>query len=265
MSKIATDTITPLSLELGGKNALIVFDDADLDLAVSCAVDGAFLNQDEACTASSRLLVQGKIYDEFVRKLAAVVRCLKVGHGSDEDTYVGPLITQAHKEKVEDYIKIGVAEGATIEAQASYPTDPALAGGFYVQPTLFTDVTKEMRIAKEEIFGPVATIIQFTSYEEAVDIANSSEYGLTCAIFSRDQTKVMKAARQIDVGMVFINNFSRLALGTPFDGVKQSGYGREHCIETLREYSRPKDMFVPSGLGRVRGWRKVPELLTKAI
>lgn len=265
VSKIAADTITPLSLELGGKNALIVFDDADVDLAVGCAVDGAFFNQGEACTASSRLLVQAGVHDEFVRKLAAAIRCLKVGHGSDEDTHVGPLITQAHKEKVEDYIRIGVAEGASIEAQAPKPTEPALASGFYVQPTLFSNVTKDMRIAKEEIFGPVATVIRFDSYDQAIEITNSSEYGLTCAIFSRDQTKAMKAARQIDVGMAFINNFSRLALGTPFGGAKQSGYGREHCIQTLREYSRPKNMFVPSGVGPVPGWKKVPELLKKAI
>lgn len=228
-------------------------------------MDGAFFNQGEACTASSRLLVQANVHDEFVGKLSAVVRCLEVGHGTDEDTHVGPLITQAHKGKVEDYIRIGAAEGAIIEAQAPYPIDPALAGGFSVQLTLFTNVTKDMRIAKEEIFGPVATVIRFDSYEEAVDITNSSEYGLTCAIFSRDHAKVMKAARHIDVGMVFINNFSRLALGTPFGGVKQSGYGREHCIQTLREYSRPKNMFIPSGVVPVPGWRKVPELLKKAV
>jgi acyl-CoA reductase-like NAD-dependent aldehyde dehydrogenase len=261
VSKLAADTITPLSLELGGKNALIVFDDADVDHVVGCAIDGSFFNQGEACTAASRLLVQRGVHDEFVEKLAAAVRRLKVGHGADGDTHVGPLITKAHQEKVEEYIRIGVAEGATIKAQAPKPTDAELANGFYVQPTLFTNVSKEMRIAKEEIFGPVVTVIPFDSYDEAISITNDSDYGLVCAIFSRDQTKAMKAAREIDVGMCFINNYSRLALGTPFGGAKNSGYGREHCIQTLREYSRPKNMFVPSGVGPVPGWRMVPALM----
>jgi acyl-CoA reductase-like NAD-dependent aldehyde dehydrogenase len=261
VSKLAADTIKPLSLELTGKNALIVFDDADIDLTVGCAIDGAFFNQGEACTAASRLLVHRHVHDEFLAKLARAVCRLKVGHGADEETHVGPLITKAHQEKVEEYIRIGIAEGATVAAQAPKPTDPDLAGGFYVQPTLFANVSKDMRIAKEEIFGPVVTVIPFDTYDEAISITNESEYGLVCAIFSRDQTKAMRAAREIDVGMCFVNNYSRLAVGTPFGGAKASGYGREHCIQTLKEYSRPKNMFVPSGVGPVPGWRMVPELL----
>ena len=261
ISKLAADSITPLSLELGGKNAMIVFADADINLAVRGAMDGGFFNQGEACTASSRLVVQRAIHDVFVSKMAAAVKKLKVGNGALEETHVGPLVTKAQQERVEEYIRIGVGEGARIEAQAAKPTDPKLRNGYYVQPTLFTGVTRNMRIAKEEIFGPVVTINAFDTYEEAISIANDTDYGLVCAVFSGDVTKAMKAGREVDAGMVFINNYSRMALGTPFGGAKHSGYGREHCIATLHEYSRPKNLRIPSGLGRVPGWSKVDELL----
>ncbi|KAJ9641169.1 uncharacterized protein PV06_01027 [Exophiala oligosperma] len=261
VSKLAADSITPLSLELGGKNAMIIFDDADVDLAVRNALDGGFFNQGEACTASSRILIQHGVHDEFVSKLGAAVKRLKVGHGANADTHVGPLVTQVHQQKVEEYIQIGISEGAKIEAQAPKPTDSKLAKGFYVQPTLLTGVTRNMRVAREEIFGPVVTVNAFSTYEEAISIANEVEYGLVCAVFSKDVTKATKAGREVDAGMVFINNYNRMALGTPFGGAKHSGYGREHCIETLHEYSRPKNMRVPSGIGPVAGWSKVTELL----
>lgn len=261
VSKLVADNITPLSLELGGKNAMIIFDDADLELAVQNAVDGAFFNQGEACTASSRLVVQRGIHDEFVRRLAAAVKWLKVGNGAHKETHVGPLVTKVHQEKVQEYIRLGVSEGAKIEAQAPLPTDPKLQKGFYVQPTLFTGVTRDMRIAKEEIFGPVVTVNVFDTYDEAISIANDVDYGLVCAVFSKDTPKATRAAREVDAGMVFVNNYNRMAMGTPFGGAKHSGYGREHCIETLHEYSRPKNMRVPTGLGQPGGWSKVAELM----
>lgn len=260
VSKIAADNITHMSLELGGKNSLIIFDDADIDLAVRSAVDGGYFNQGEACTASSRILVQRGVHDEVVAKMAAAIRRLKVGHGADEATHVGPLITRAHQQKVLDYLSIGVAEGAKIEAQAPLPKDPALQKGFFVPPTLLTNVTRTMRVAQEEMFGPLVTVNAFDTYDEAISIANEPVYGLVSAIFSRDTTKALRAAREIDVGMVFINNYSRTALGTPFGGAKHSGYGREHCIETLREYSRPKTIRIPTGRAPVPEWRKVGEL-----
>lgn len=262
VSKLAADSIIPLSLELGGKNSLIVFDDADVDLAVRGAVDGGFFNQGEACTASSRLLVQRGIHDEFVAKLGAAVKRLIVGNGADTATHVGPLVTKTHQEKVEEYIRIGVDEGATIAAQAPKPTDAKLQHGFFVQPTVLTDVKRHMRVAKEEIFGPVVTVNAFDTYDEAISIANEVEYGLVAAVYSKDVTKATKAGREIDAGMVFINNYNRMALGTPFGGAKHSGYGREHCIETLHEYSRPKNMRIPSGISPITGWSKLPELFS---
>lgn len=263
VSKIAAESLIPLSLELGGKNAIIVFEDADLDLALRNAVDGGFFNKGEACTATSRVLVQQGVHDDFVGRLAAAVRRLKVGDGEDENVHVGPLVTKAQQEKVESYVRLGLEEGAKIEAQAAKPTDKRLQHGFFVQPTLFTQVTRNMRIAKEEIFGPVVTVTVFETYDEAISIANDTEYGLTCALFSQDFTHAIRAAREIDAGMVFINNYSRLVLGTPFGGAKHSGYGWEHSIETLHEFSRPKNIRYPSGLGIVPGWSKVNEIIDR--
>ncbi|RVX69985.1 hypothetical protein B0A52_05820 [Exophiala mesophila] len=260
VSKIAADNITHMSLELGGKNSFIIFDDADIDSAVRSAVDGGYFNQGEACTAASRILVQRGVAESVISKMAGAVRRLKVGNGANQETHVGPLITKEHQQKVLKYIELGVSEGAKIEAQAPLPTDPALQQGFFVQPTLFTNVTRDMRIAREEMFGPIVTVNVFETYDEAISIANDTDYGLVTAVFSRDTTKALRAAREIDVGMAFINNYSRMALGTPFGGAKHSGYGREHCIETLREYSRPKSMRIPTGRATIPQWAKVAEL-----
>ena len=261
VSKLAADSVTPLSLELGGKNALIVLEDADVELAVQNAIDGAYFNQGEACTASSRLLVHSSVHDTFVRQLAAGVRRLKVGDGANEETHVGPVVTRAHRDKVNDFIGIGTAEGAKIQAQAPLPSDPRLEEGFYVQPTLFIDVKRHMRIAQEEIFGPVATVCQFETTEEAISIASEPEYGLVCAVFSKNLTEAMRGARHLDAGMVFLNNYNRMALGTPFGGTKSSGYGREHCLETLKEYTWAKNMRYPTGLGTIGGWSKANALV----
>lgn len=265
VSKLAADRIVPLSLELGGKNAFIVLGDADIGLAVRNAIDGGYFNQGEACTASSRLLVHSSVHDDFVRRLAAGVRRLKVGDGAEEGTHIGPLVTRMHRNKVQEYIDIGVGEGAKIEAQAPMPTDARLKDGFYVQPTLFTGVTRDMRIAREEMFGPVVTVCKFETTEEVISIANELEYGLVCAIFSKDLTEAMRIARHIDAGMIFLNNYNRMALGTPFGGTKYSGYGREHCLETLKEYTWAKNMRYPTGLGVVGGWSRAQSLVAPEI
>lgn len=265
ISKLAADRIVPVSLELGGKNALIVLEDADLDLALRNAIDGGFFNQGEACTAASRLLVHSSIHDEFVRRLAVGVQRLKVGHGRDDSTHVGPLVTATHRDKVEEYIAIGVSEGAKIEAQAPKPQDQTLEKGYYVQPTLFTGVTRNMRIAQEEIFGPVVTVTKFDTTDEAISIANEPEYGLVCAVFSKDTTEAMRIARHLDAGMIFINNYNRMALGTPFGGTKFSGYGREHCLETLKEYTWAKNIRYPTGLGVVGGWSRAQGLVSTKL
>jgi acyl-CoA reductase-like NAD-dependent aldehyde dehydrogenase len=252
--KTAADNLTPTLMELGGKNALVIFDDADLDSAVSWAVEGGYFNQGEACTASSRVLVHADIYDEVARRLAAAVSRLKVGNGADADTHVGPLVTPAQRQRVLDYLDIGIAEGATIAAQAALPIDPDLADGFYVPPTLFTGVTPHMRIATEEIFGPVVCMIPFRDEAEAVSIANGTEFGLVGGVFTRDSERALRFSRAMRVGVVFVNHYNRAFTGTPFGGVGASGYGREHALETLQEYSYSKSLRLPSGTEAIPRW-----------
>jgi acyl-CoA reductase-like NAD-dependent aldehyde dehydrogenase len=258
--RTAADNITPVLLELGGKNAFLVFDDADLDQAVRDALDGGYFNQGEACTAASRMLVQRGVYEAFVTKLAGGVRRLKVGHGADAATHVGPLVTGAHQQRVLDYIALGEKEGAVVAARADLPDDPALADGFFVAPTLFRDVTPAMTIAVEEIFGPVAMVIPFDTQEEAVAIANSSEYGLVAGVYTQDTTRGLRVSRELDAGIVFVNNYYRMFLGTPFGGVKHSGIGREHCIQTLHEFGQPKSIRLPSGMVPIPSWIGVTDI-----
>jgi len=260
VAKAAADNVTSVLLELGGKNPFIVFDDADLDRAVRDALEGGWFNKGEACTAASRMLVQRGLHDTFVARLAAGVRALKVGDGADSATHVGPSVSKAQQARVLEYIRVGQEEGARIEAQASLPDDPRLANGCYVPPTLFTGVTHDMRIAREEIFGPVVTVIVFDTEDEAVSIANESDYGLMCGIYTRDQERAFRVARRIDTGMVLVNNYFRGVLGTPFGGVKGSGFGREHAIETLREFATPKMIRFPSGTGTLPSWRAVKDI-----
>ena len=264
VARTAAGNITPALLELGGKNAFIVYDDADLDRAVRDALDGGFYNKGEACTAASRVLVHRDVHDAFASKLAAGVTTLRVGSGADPATHVGPVVTKTQQQKVLDYIRIGEHEGAKIVAQAQLPADPALAGGFFVPPTLFTGVTRDMRIATEEIFGPVVTVTAFDTEDEAVAIANEPEYGLLAAVYTRDSERAFRTARRLDSGMVLINNYFRGMLGTPFGGTKHSGYGREHAIQTLQEFGYTKMIRFPSGTGTIPTWRGVTDIYDTA-
>jgi acyl-CoA reductase-like NAD-dependent aldehyde dehydrogenase len=257
VGQTAAANITPVLLELGGKNPYIVFDDADIDRVVRDALEGGYFNKGEACTAASRVLIQRGIHGTFIERLGAGVRALKTGSGADPATHVGPCVTKAQQEKVLDYIRIGVEEGASIVAQGALPEDPELANGFYVAPTLFDGVTRSMRIAQEEIFGPVVSVITFDTEDEAVAIANESEYGLLSAVYTSDSERLFRVARRIDAGMVLANNYFRGVLGIPFGGIKHSGHGREHAIETLREFSYAKMVRYPSGTGSIPSWRAV--------
>ncbi|KAI0383237.1 dehydrogenase [Hypomontagnella monticulosa] len=260
VARTAADTITPVALELGGKNSLTVFDDADFNAAVRTALEGAFFNKGEACTASSRILVQRGIYDKFVEKLAAGVKKIKMGNGLDSATHVGPQVSKASQQRLLEYIDLGVKEGARIAAQAELPSDPECKDGFFIPATLFADVTEDMRIAKEEMFGAIVTVTPFDTFEDAVRITNSVDYGLTSVVFTQDQLKANRYVRAVEVGMVWINNYNRNVAGTPFGGVKHSGYGREHCLETLYEWTQPKAVHAPSGLSDVREWRGVVDI-----
>jgi acyl-CoA reductase-like NAD-dependent aldehyde dehydrogenase len=246
--------LTPTLMELGGKNPLVVFGDADLHEALLAAVDGGFFNQGEACTAASRILVQDSIYAEFAAKLCAAVSRLRVGDGADPATDVGPLVTQEQQQQVLEYLKIGEAEGAHIAAQAPLPDDPQLADGFYVAPTVLTDVTPDMRVAREEIFGPVVALIRFSDEDEAVRIANDTPFGLVGAVFSQNTDRALRVSRQIRAGAVFVNNYHRIAIGTGFGGVGHSGFGREHAQETLAEYGYTKTIRLATQRDELRYW-----------
>ena len=264
VARTAAANITPSLLELGGKNAFIVYDDADVDRAARDALDGGFYNKGEACTAASRVLVHRDVHDAFVSKLGAGVNALRVGNGADPATHVGPVVTKPQQQKVLDYIRLGETEGAKVAAQAQLPSDPALADGFFVPPTLLTGVTRDMRIATEEIFGPVVTVTVFDTEDEAVSIANQPEYGLLAAVYTRDSERAFRTARRLDSGMVLINNYFRGMLGTPFGGTKHSGYGREHAIATLQEFGYTKMIRFPSGTGTIPAWRGVTDVYDTA-
>ncbi len=259
--KTVAKNFTPTLMELGGKNPLIIFEDADIDKAVRGAIDGAFFNQGEACTAASRILVHDSLYDEFVKRLTEAVPKLRVGDPADSKTHIGPLVTAKQRDRVKEYINIGVSEGAKIAAQAPLPVDDRFVNGFWVAPTLFVDVNPDMRIAKEEIFGPVTVVMRFNTYEEAIRIANNTDFGLVAGVYTNDFTKAWKASREIDAGIVFINNYHRNFLGTAFGGCKHSGYGREHALETLREFGRTKTVRIANGMGEVPQWFAVSDVL----
>jgi betaine-aldehyde dehydrogenase len=259
--RTAAGNLTPTLMELGGKNPLVVFDDANLHDALLAAVDGGFFNQGEACTASSRILVQDNIYAEFEAKLCAAVSRLRVGDGADPATDVGPLVTRAQQKQVLDYLKIGVAEGARIAAQAPLPDDPELANGFYVAPTVLTDVVPRMRVAREEIFGPVVTLIPFSDEDEAVRIANATPFGLVASVFTQDSDRALRVSRRIRAGAVFVNNYVRIAIGTGFGGVGYSGFGREHAEETLAEYGYTKTIRLAAKRDELPYWTAAGRVL----
>lgn len=252
--KTAANNLTPTLMELGGKNPFLVFADADLSSAIPWAVEAALFNQGEACTAASRILVHNDIHDEVADRLAAAVARLRVGDGADPDTHVGPLVTAQQRRRVEEYIDIGRSEGAIVRAQAALPDEPRLAEGHFVAPTLFTGVRPDMRIATEEIFGPVTCLIPFGTEDEAVAIANGTEFGLVAGVFTADAERAMRVSRAIRAGMVFVNHYHRAFTGTPFGGVGHSGYGREHALETLHEFGYSKSLRMPSGAAPIPRW-----------
>ncbi len=262
VARQVADNFTPLMLELGGKNPFVVFADADLDAAAAAAFEGAFFNQGEACTAASRILVERSVHDAFVARLVGPVANLRVGDPSDPATHMGPLVDARQRERVLEHLETAEREGATVAARGSIPDAPELADGFWVAPTLLTGVTPDMAAAREEIFGPVTCVIPFDTYEEAIAIANGTAYGLIAAVFTADAIKGWNAARDIDAGGVFINNYVRQGLGIPFGGTKASGYGREHGLETLAEYSKAKTIRVPSGRGPLPQWPAATELFS---
>ena len=242
-------TLKRVHLELGGKNPVIVFADADLDRAVDAAVFMIYSLNGERCTSSSRLLVQASIYDSFVERVAERARRLKVGHPLDPATEVGPLIHQRHLSKVLSYFDIAHSEGAQILAGGTRAAGPE--GGLYVQPTLFAGAKNSMRIAREEIFGPVLTAISFADEAEALSIANDTQYGLTAYIWTGDSGRALRMAQRVEAGMVWVNSENNRHLPTPFGGIKASGIGRDGGDYSFDFYMETKNICLAHGTHRV--------------
>lgn len=233
-----------VALELGGKGANIVFADADIDAALEGALAGFTINKGEECCAGSRLLVEESIAPAFIARLAEKAKAIRVGSPSDEGTEMGPLIHQRQLERVEAYAEKGVKEGARLVTGGKRLTEGSFGKGCYFPPTIFADVTPEMTIFKEEIFGPVVSVMTFRTAEEAIRIANDTCYGLANGVWSKDINKAVTVARRVKSGMVYVNTYLETIPQLPFGGMKESGKGRENGREGLLEFMETKAIFV---------------------
>ena len=242
--RMASETVKKVTLELGGKSANIILDDADMDLAVEGAVFGTFFHQGQICESGTRVLVSSKIYDEFLEKMKKRAESLRIGYQLDPASHQGPLVSKEQLATIERYVKIGKEEGAKLITGGKRVEVPGINGGYYYAPTIFADVKNKMRIAQEEIFGPVVCVIKYNSDEEAVAIANDTIYGLGGGVFSRSHARAERVARGIRTGTMWINNYHIFADFCPFGGYKQSGVGRELGLTGLHEYTLVKRIHV---------------------
>ena len=240
----AAGTVKKVTLELGGKSPSIVLDDADMDVTIDGCLWATFMHNGQACESGTRLFVPDVIYDSFMERLLDRARRIHVGLPADGETDLGPLISAAQLRRVEEYIRIGLAEGATPALLGSRPTDPQLAHGHFITPTIFTDVSNDMRIAQEEIFGPVLTVIKYDRVEEAIRMANDTIYGLAAGVWSSNIDRAVEVAKQIRAGTVWINDYHLINAEAPFGGYKQSGIGRELGIWGLHEYTEVKHVHA---------------------
>lgn len=240
----ATGNLKRISLELGGKNPNIVFADCSLEMAVDGALFGAFANQGEVCSSGSRLIVERSIHKKIVEGMLKKIPQIKLGHGLEPGVKMGPLISSVHRDKVEHYVKIGIDEGATLVCGGKRPTGSAFAKGYFYEPTIFDNVKPSMRIAREEIFGPVLVVIPFDTEEEAIQIANDTDYGLAAAIWTKNLTRAHRVTPKLRAGILWVNHYHPTYNEMPWGGYKQSGSGRELGLYGIENYLEVKQVNI---------------------
>jgi len=241
---LAAHGIKPITLELGGKSANIVFDDANLEEAVKGVVSGIFAATGQTCIAGSRALIHRPIHDSFVEGLLALAKTARMGNPLDSATQVGPITTQPQYQKVLDYIRIAKQEGAICRLGGAPAERPECGSGWFVEPTIFTGVKPSMRIAQEEVFGPVLSIIPFDTDDEAIQIANGTVYGLAAGVWTQSIRRALTMSEQLEAGTVWVNTYRAVSYMSPFGGYKRSGFGRESGIEAIREYLQTKSVWI---------------------
>jgi len=238
----ASETLKRVTLELGGKSPNLVFEDADLDAAVDGSLYGIFYNSGQSCEARSRLYVHEDIYDEFIQKFVGKTKKLVLGNPFDKGTHVGAIIDQGQVDVIDGYVKSAIEDGAEILAGGKPAAVEGFEGGYWYEPTVIANVNHEMKVVQEEIFGPVVVVMKFKDEKEAIKLANDTEFGLGSAIWTKDGARATRVANEIQAGIVMVNCPFSAMPGTPFGGYKQSGFGRELCIETLDLYTETKSI-----------------------
>ncbi|CAN5553095.1 aldehyde dehydrogenase [soil metagenome] len=242
--KDAADHLAKVTLELGGKSPSIVFEDADMEAVVNGVVSGIFAATGQTCIAGSRLFVQEAVHDEVVERLSEKAESIKLGNPLDEETEMGPVAFEKQLEKIKGYISVGQEEGAELVCGGKPPENPELQDGFFIEPTIITGVDNQMTVAREEIFGPVLSVISAESEEEIIRQANDTPYGLAAGIWTRDLQRAHRVAHALKASTVWINSYRTLSFNTPFGGYKMSGVGRENGLESLKEYTQVKSFWV---------------------
>ena len=240
----AAHNLIPATLELGGKSANIFFSDADMNIALEGIQLGILFNQGQVCSAGSRIFVQEDFYDEFIEKAVAAFEKVKVGNPLDKDTQMGAQVNEQQLNKILSYIEIGKNEGAKVATGGERFVEGDAANGYFMKPTLLVNVTNDMRVAREEIFGPVGVVIKFKTIEEVIDMANDSDFGLAGGVFTKDINKAIRVARGIRTGRVWVNTYNTFPAGASFGGYKDSGIGRETHKVILDHYSQMKNIII---------------------
>ena len=242
--QMSASNLKTVTLELGGKSPHIIFDDVDLEAAVATALFGLYMNSGQICSAGTRILVQESLYERFVERFVERSQQVKVGDPMDFATRMGPLVSEEQLRKVQRYVEIGKKEGARLRCGGGQPKDPALARGFYHEPTVFTEVDNKMQIAQEEIFGPVASVLRFRDEDDAVRIGNDVIYGLAAGVQTKDLKRAHRLAKRLQAGTVWINTWHMIEPNSPFGGYKLSGYGRENGVAMVEHLTRLKQVWV---------------------